>query len=308
MIESVTVTADSLTLPEPNNSEVRDQVEINTVVVFTIDVLPLDADYQGFTLSSSNSRATVDGHTVTFVYGNTGPGNVSITVTFEDASVASLEYRFLTIPATVEVIPITSVTVTADTVTLPNVNDSLDRLPVDIGTVATFVVDILPTTATNQNYTVTTSNSRATVEGNVVTFVWGNTGPGSVSVRILFEDTTIGVAGLLEYRFTTVEVIPIVSVTVTADTLTLPNVNDSANRIPVAIGTIVTLTINILPTDATHQNYTVTTSNSRATAEGNVVTFVYGLTGPGSVSIKILFEDTTVGINGLLEYRFTTTE
>lgn len=306
MIDSVTVTADVLTLPAPNNSEDRLPVDIGTVVTFTVDILPVTADYQNFTLSSSNSRATVEGNVVTFLYGNTGPGNVSITVTFEDASVAALEYRFLTVQPVVDV-PISGVTVTTDTVNLPEENNSEERFEVAIGTVATFTVDILPLNATTQTYTITSSNDKATVAGNVVTFVLGS-GVGDVDITITFDDTA---QEDLVYQFTTAEVVadvPIDSVVVTADVLTLPEVNNSEVRDQVFIGTVVTLTIDILPGNATNQNYTVTTSNSRASVEGNVVTFLYGNTGPGSVSIKILFEDTTVGVAGLLEYRFTTVE
>lgn len=306
MIDSVTVSADVLTLPAPNNIEDRLPVDIGTVVVFTVDILPIDADYQNYTLSSSNSRAVVDGNTVTFVYGNTGPGNVSITVTFEDASVAALEYRFLTVQPVVNV-PIDSVTVTADTVNLPEANNTEQRFDVEVGTVATFSVAIDPVNATTQTYTITSSNDKATVAGNVVSFVLGS-GLGDVDITITFDDTA---QDTLVYRLKTVEVladVPIDSVTITADVLTLPEANNAEVRDQVFIGTVVTITVDILPLNATNQNYTITTSNSRAEAVGNVVTFVWGATGPGSVSIIVTFEDTTVGVAGVYNFRFTTVE
>ncbi len=310
-IDTVTVTADSLTLPAVNNIDVRDDVEIDTVVVLTVNILPIDADYQGYTITTSNSRAVANGNTVTFVYGNTGPGKVSIKIIFDDASMAMLEYRFTTIPSTAGNISVDSAVVTAGTFTLPNVNDSEDRIPVARDVVATLTIDISPVNATNQNYTVITSNSRAEAIGNVVTF--GTSTIGSVSIKILFEDTTFGVPytdsdsgilyGMLEYRFTVIEPVAIDSVNITADTITVPEANNSDVRLPVDIGTIATFTVEILPTTATNQNYEVTTSNSRATVEGNVVTFVWGNTGPGSVSVYVTFEDAAIGE---LNHRFTT--
>lgn len=305
-IDSVTVTADVLTMPEANNADIRPDVEIGTVMTISVDILPTTAEYQNYTITSSNSRAEVDGHTVTFVYGATGPGRVSIYVTFEDSSIGELNFRFNTVEAATDT-PIESVTVTADEFTLPTPNDDTDRMEILIGSTATInVTDIVPTNATNQNYTITTSNSRAEVTDNVVTFVYGNTGPGSVSILVTFEDPAIGE---LNYRFTTVEAAPdtpIESVTVTADEFTLPVANDDTDRMEILIGSTATINVtDILPVNATNQNYTITTSNSRAEVTDNVVTFVYGNTGPGNVSIYVTFEDPAIGE---LNYRFTTVE
>lgn len=299
-ITSVIVTADSITLPEVNNADVRDEIEIGSIIELSVEILPTDADYQGYTISTSNSRAEAVGNIITFVYGNTGPGSVSVKIDFEDASMETLEFRFTTVEGAGEEVPITSADVTTDVLTLPEANNDLVRDLVSVGTVATFSVDILPLNASNQNYTITTSNSRAEVLDNVVTFVYGNTGPGSVSVLVTFEDSAIGE---LEYRFTTFEIIDISSVVVTTDVLTLPEANNADVRDAVDIGTVVTFSVEILPADATNQNYTITTSNSRAEADGNVVTFVYGNTGPGSVSVYVTFEDPAIGE---LNYRFTT--
>ena len=298
-VTDVTVTADVITLPEANNIDVRDNIDIGTVVTFTVDLLPTDADYQGYTITTSNSRAEANGNVVTFVYGNTGPGKVSVIITFEDSSVPSLEYRFTTVEAATET-PIESVNVTADVITLPEANNSEDRDSIFIGTVVTFTVDILPLNATNQNYTITTSNSRAEANGNVVTFVYGNTGPGNVSVVITFADSSFAP---LEYRFLTEEVVATTSVTVTADVITLPEANNVDVRDNINIGTVVVITVTFDPANASYQGYTVTTSNSRAQADGNTITFVYGNTGPGKVSIVITFDDPALGS---LEYRFTT--
>jgi len=95
-IETATVSIDIGTLHEANNADVRPEILIGTVLTFTVEILPTTAEYQGYTITTSNSRAEVDGNVVTFVYGNTGPGRVSVVVTFEDTSMAPLEYRFLT--------------------------------------------------------------------------------------------------------------------------------------------------------------------------------------------------------------------
>ncbi|MCF7931301.1 MAG: hypothetical protein K9L02_07310, partial [Acholeplasmataceae bacterium] len=298
-IDSVTITADVLTLPEANNAEVRDQVFIGTVVTITVDILPLNATNQNYTITTSNSRAEAVGNVVTFVWGATGPGSVSIIVTFEDTTVGVAgvyNFRF----TTVEVVPVTDVTVSTDVLTLPEANNAEVRDLVAIGTVATFTVAILPLNASYPGYTITTSNSRAEAVGNVVTFVYGNTGPGSVSVVVTFDDPSVA---SLEYRFTTFEpVIPITSVIITADTLTLPEANNSEVRDNVLINTVVTITVSdILPANASNQNYTITVSNSRGTVSGNTVTFIT----TGLISIYVTFEDTSIGVAGVFNYRFT---
>ena len=203
-IDSTSISAGDYVLPETNNSDVRFDIAIGTELTFTVEILPIDADFQNYTITASNSRAEVVEDTVTFVYGSTGPGKVSIVITFEDASVDSLEYRFTTFEdsSNEEDILIASVEITADTLTLPEANNTDDRLEVLIGTQMALTVIILPDDASNQNYTITVSNSRAEVNGQIVTFLYGNTGPGSVTVTLTFEDTTIGT---IEYRFTTVE-------------------------------------------------------------------------------------------------------
>lgn len=306
-VDTVTVTSSEMTLPQPNNAEDRPQVEIGTVISFNVSLLPENAQFKGYTLSSSNSRAEINGDEVTFVYGSTGPGRVSITVSFEDTSLPSLEYRFETIPASDPVdTPISSVTITSAEFTLPEANNSEVRPQIEIGTVINLVVDILPTTASNKNYTVTTSNSRAVANGNEITFVYGNTGPGNVSVVVTFEDTSVGINGVFEYRFATFEAVAITSVDISSTEITLPAYNNIDVRQEIALDTVITIVVNILPANATHQGYTITTSNSRATVNGNQVTFVYGNTGPGNVSVFVTFEDTTLGLNGVFEFRFKT--
>ena len=293
-VTSYTVDTGDFVLPEANNSDVRDEVEIGTVVTFTVSVLPETAKYQGYTISSSNSRAEVDGNTVTFVYGNTGPGSVSIYVTFEDSSVETLNYRFKTVEAPLDY------TISADTVTLPEANDAEDKTEVFVDTVAVFSVEV-NSNITNQNYTIMSSNDKATVDGNTVTFVLGS-GAGDVSITVSFEDTTIGD---VVYVFTTLEATAATSYTIDTGSYVLPEANNSDDRQAVDIGTTVTFAVVVLPENATYQGYTITTSNSRATVDGNTVTFQYGNTGPGSVSIYVTFDDPNLG---KLNFRFTTVD
>ncbi|MBU1143715.1 MAG: Ig-like domain-containing protein [Firmicutes bacterium] len=304
-VGTVTVTSPEMTLPVPNTITDRPEVEIDTVINFVVDILPADAQYKNYSLSSSNSRAVVDGNQVTFVYGNTGPGNVSITISFEDSSVTPLEYRFLTKQTVVPVdTPISSVSITSPEITLPDANNAEGRVDIEINTVINILVtDILPVDATNKNYTVTVSNSRGTVVGNEVTFIT----LGLISVYVTFEDQSIGDNGVFNYRFTIVAApvdpvdIPISSVTITSPEITLPEVNNADVRQDIEINSVVNLVVEILPVDATNKNYTVTVSNSRGTVVGNEVTMIT----LGLISILVTFEDTTVGASGVFNFRFT---
>jgi hypothetical protein len=173
--------------------------------------------------------------------------------------------------------------------------------------VITLEIAILPENASNTNYVVTTSNSRAEADGNTITFVQGS-GLGKVSVKVTFEDTSVGDNGLLEYRFTTVEAVPLVGVNITSPEITLPSENNIDDRMDILIGTVITITVTLDPENANvNTGFTIETSNSRAEADGNTITFVLG-SGLGKVSVKVIFDDTTLGDNGVFEYRFTTTQ
>jgi hypothetical protein len=205
LISSVSITSPEITLPQANNADVRDDIVIGSVINLVVDILPIDATNKNYTITVSNSRGTVNGHEVTF---NT-LGLISILVTFEDTSVGVsgvFNFRFTIVeaPTPPENVSISSVTVTSNEITMPNVNDAASRPQVTIGTVITLIIDILPENATNKNYTITVSNSRAQVNGHQVTFVLGS-GVGSVSIRVTFEDTSVGINGLLEYRFSTIQ-------------------------------------------------------------------------------------------------------
>lgn len=316
-IVSVSISSTDMELPEFNNAEDRPVVQIGSEVIFKIDINPVNAINAEYTVTTSNSRAEVNGNTVTFVFGNTGPGRVSVLINFEDDSIGDngqLNYRFETerVDATEIAIPIASVEVTSPDLTLPEVNNADDRPTVQIGTEITLDVSILPEDASNKDFAITTSNSRAEVDGNTVTFVYGNTGYGSVSIEIVFEDPNVGNEGVLNYRFETIEgtfANPIEGVEISSPEITLPTPNDSGDRPLIDIDTVITIDVdNILPEDATNKEYTVSTSNSRAVADGNTITFVYGNTGPGNVSVYVTFVDTSVGNNGEFNFRFKTQE
>jgi uncharacterized repeat protein (TIGR02543 family) len=305
-VATATVTSPEITLPTPNNIDDRLPIDIGTVINFVVEILPAEAQYKNYTLTSSNSRAVVSGNQVTFMFGNTGPGNVSITVSFEDSSVASLEYRFLTVQPIVDPVdvPISSVSITATEITLPVPNDDTVRQDIEINSVINIVVDnILPVDATNKNYTVTVSNSRGTVVGNQVTFI----ALGLISVYVTFEDTAIGVSGVFNFRFTIIAApvppanVPMSSVTITSTEITLPEANNDLIRQDIVIDSVINIVVdNILPVDATNKNYTVTLSNTRGTVVGNQVTFsVVGL-----ISVYVTFEDTSVGVLGVFNFRF----
>jgi hypothetical protein len=303
-ITSVNITSPEITLPVPNNSEVRDDIEIGTVITVLVDILPINATNQNYTLTVSNSRGTVDGNQVSF----NALGLISVFVRFEDTSIGNngeFNFRFTIVEGAPADVPITSVDITSPEITLPVPNNSEVRDDIEIGTVITVLVDILPINATNQNYTLTVSNSRGTVDGNQVSF----NALGLISVFVRFEDTSIGNNGEFNFRFTIVEGapadVPITSVDITSPEITLPSVNNAEDRQAISIGTTITINVDILPIDASNQNYTITVSNSRAVVEGNQVTFVQG-SGLGSVSIRVTFQDATLGINGIFEYRFTT--
>jgi hypothetical protein len=231
-------------------------------------------------------------------------------VTFEDTAIGVsgvFNFRFTIIAAPVPPanVPMSSVTITSTEITLPEANNDLIRQDIVIDSVINIVVDnILPVDATNKNYTVTLSNTRGTVVGNQVTF----SVVGLISVYVTFEDTSVGVLGVFNFRFNIVAApvppadVPISSVTVTSSEITLPAVNNSLVRQNIVVGSVFTLIVEILPSNASNINYTIISSQTgRATVSGLTVTVI----GTGSFSIKLTFEDTTVGVLGLLEYRFS---
>lgn len=299
-IDTVTVTSPEFDLPQANTATDRPDIEIGTLITFAIELTPENAAYQNYTLTSSNSRAVVEGNQVTFVAGS-GPGNVSITVHFEDASVASLEYRFRTVVPETEGTPISEVLVTTDSITLPNVNDSTDRKDIEVGTVFILDIEILPGNASNKNYTVVSSQTgRATVNDSTVTVI----GTGNFSIRLQFEDASVGNAGVLEYRFAGVAATTETTASVTSPEVTLGAANIVADKVMIAVGTTLTFNVTFDPTNPVNTNYAISTSNGRAIVnENGTVTFNLS-SGAGNVSITFTFEDPTIAA---VTYYFTTT-
>jgi uncharacterized protein YjdB len=297
---SVIVNASNIILPEANNQSDRPEIEVDTTITFSAIFDPIDAEFQGFSLSSSNSRAVVSNKDVTFVLGS-GFGNVSITVTFEDSSLPSLEYRFKTIASSVPPVgvEISEVIVSADTISLPSVNLSSDRIDIEVGTIFTLEIEILPLNATNKNYTISISNSRASVSDKTVTVL----NSGNFSVRILFEDTSVGIGGLLEYRFNGVIPIPPVtdaSALVLSDFGSWPEANNSV-RVTLLYTDVITLTITFEGTS--NEGYTITVTNGRLIVTGNVITIRNS--GAGNVSLTIDFSDPLIPD---VTYNFVTAE
>lgn len=99
---------------------------------------------------------------------------------------------------------VTSILVTCDELTLPEVNNSKDRLKVNQGTVFTLKVTVNPEDADYPGYTFESSNSRATVtKDGVVTVVTNADNAGSFSIKIIPEDPGFAVQ---EFRFSSVAV------------------------------------------------------------------------------------------------------
>ncbi|MDR2822666.1 MAG: InlB B-repeat-containing protein [Acholeplasmatales bacterium] len=299
--DSVIVSSPEFVLPTPNDASDRKEIEIGTTISFEAIFSPDETEFKGFSLVSSNSRATVSGHTVTFVVGS-GAGNVSITITFEDSSLSSLEFRFKTIPSSVipDGVPISSVVVNADTITLPQSNLSTDRQDIEVDTVFTLSIDILPENATNKNYVISSSQlGIATVSDHTVTVI----GLGSFSIKLTFEDTSVGNSGVLEYRFngTPASIVPTeASVTVSSDFDLFPEPGNDT-RVALYYDTVIVLTLEFEGTDIT--TYTITVTNGRLIVVGNVITVRNS--GPGNVSITIKFDDPSLPD---LTYNFITVE
>lgn len=279
-VNEVNVSAE-IDLPQPNNKDDRPEIEIGTTLNFVVEVLPEGADYKGYALVSSNSRAVVTDNQVIFVVGS-GAGNVSITIQFEDASFASLEYRFKTIPAVVipGEVAISEVIVSAGEQVLPKVNDSSARPEIEVGTTFTLSIQILPANATNKNYTVTSSQTgRATVDGLTVSVI----GTGSFSIKIQFEDPSVGNAGLLEYRFSGINSEPVeLAVNISSQSLidlglSLPEANGGAAAKVYLSGTP-TFTIMVEVTSGTIDTFKVASSTSRATVSYSLADKLYTVT------------------------------
>ena len=211
----------------------------------TATVLPSDATNQKVRRSSNNtSVATVENGTVTAVSG----GTATITVTTEDGNHT----------ARCEV----TVTVSATGVTLSQTELSLVK-----GATATLTATVLPSDATNQKVTWSSTNTAvATVENGTVTAV----SVGNATITVTTEDGN--------YTATCE-----VTVTVSATGVTL-----SQTELPLAKGATATLSATVVPADATNKKVTWRSNNtSIATVENGTVTAVSG----GNATITVTTED-----------------
>lgn len=264
-------------------------------------VNPSNAPDQFTTWTSSNEAIVEivgDG-----VIKGVGVGNATVTVTTRDGGFQD------TIEVTVEdYVHVSEALITADH-PLPKPNDSTDRPSIEVGTVITFNVEILPLDAQYKGYTITTSNSRAEANGNVVTIMPGATGVGNVSININFEDTTYPKQ---EYRFVTVNpVVPTEAVyEITSQSLidlgySLPVANgDSTTKVEIT-GTPV-FTILVTVTSGTINTFTCASSTSRATAEYVYSDNVYTVTvTPNAANLGAFTITLTIDGNAFA-YRFGT--
>ena len=238
-----------VTDPIPVSGVTLSQTELSLVkgatATLTATVLPSDATNQKVRWSSNNtSVATVENGTVTAV----SAGNATITVTTEDGNHT----------ARCKV----TVTVSATGVTL-----SQTELPLVKGATATLTATVLPSDATNQKVTWSSTNTAvATVENGTVTAV----SAGNATITVTTED------GNHTARCE-------VTVTVSATGVTL-----SQTELPLAKDATATLRATVLPTDATNQKVRWSSNNtSVATVENGTVTAV----SVGNATITVTTED-----------------
>ncbi|MDR0832208.1 MAG: Ig-like domain-containing protein [Bacillales bacterium] len=280
-VTDVNIFSPEITLPVYNDSSVRPDIEQNTTFHLKVVLGPNTADYLGFDIKSSNSRATVgtydetDGALITVINNPSNLGNFSITVGFADPLLIDREFRFKAVPA--PVIPTEkTVTVTSPDITLPAVNTSTARPEIEVGTTFHIVVEILPLEAENREFTITISNSRATAgaynetEGSLITVV--NT--GDFSVYIDFVDANFG---RYNYRFTAIPapVIPTEKVvTITSSDVTMPEANGGSSTKVTIPGANFQIKVQITGYDGT-DTINAVSSTGRATVV--VVDFVAGI-------------------------------
>lgn len=193
-------------LPKPNDSTDRPQIEVGTVITFTVEILPVDAQYKGYTISTSNSRAVADGNVVTIMPGATGVGNVSININFEDATYPKQEYRFATVMPVVPteaVFEISSPSLVDLGYALPVANgDSTTR--VDITGTPVFTILVTVTSGSITTFTSTVSNSRATAEYSLTDNVYTVTvTPDAANIGAFTITLTID-GNAFAYRFSTI--------------------------------------------------------------------------------------------------------
>jgi hypothetical protein len=270
-VTQVSITSPDYTLPEQNNVD-RPEIEQGTTFHLLVTVGPEEAELKGFTISSSNGRATVSEYdaiqgalvTITKPYATTG--NVQIDVAFEDPSVATVSYKFKTIET--PVIPTEKVvTITSSDVTLPEANGAA-ATKVQIPS-ANFTVKV-----TIEGYDGTDTISATSSVTSRATVVAGDFAAGVSIVNVTYLNvgnftlTIIVNSVTYAYRFEFIsEPTPIEKVvTITSDDVTLPEANGGAAtkvQIPSANFTV---KVTIEGYDGTDTISATSSASSRATA------------------------------------------
>jgi len=93
---TATVTSPEVTLKTPNVVTEKVLIPITTTITFTMVFAPSTPSNVSYTITPSNGRATVNpDQSVTFNL-STGVGNVSLTITFADTSIAPQIFYFTT--------------------------------------------------------------------------------------------------------------------------------------------------------------------------------------------------------------------
>ena len=185
---------------------------------------------------------------------------VGVTVTLKNTNACIKAYTTQT-PSAQETIKVTGINLNKTTST------------VKVGATDTLTATVLPTNATNQNITWTTSDKNiATVSNGVITGI----AKGTVTITATTEDGNYTAS-------CEVEVKEEVASTVKVTGISLNKTNST-----IKVGATDTLTATVLPTNATNQNVTWTTSDKNiATVSNGVITGI----AKGTATITATTED-----------------
>ena len=212
----------------------KETAEVNTgaTVALTATVAPSNATNQNVTWSTSDEAvATVVDGVVTGV----AEGTATITVTTVDGNYTDTCEITVTVPE-VTTVPVTGVTLNKNSGTIKE------------GETIQLVATIMPTNATNQNVTWSTSDDTvATVSGGVVTGVAEGTATITVTTVEGGKTATATITVEAEEEVT---IVPVTSVSL------------NTNNVSLEVGGQYTLVAEINPTDATNKNVNWSSSNS----------------------------------------------
>jgi uncharacterized protein YjdB len=218
-------------------------------VTLTASVLPSNAKNKAVSWTSSNKKvASVKNGIITALK----PGNAKITVTTADGKKKAV--------CTVTVKPNVKVT---------SVKLNKTKISLIVGKKETLAASVLPSAATNESVTWTSSNKKvASVKNGIVTALK----PGNAKITVTTADGK-------KKAVCTVTVKPIVKVT---------SVKLNKTKTSLIVGRKETLAASVLPSNATNKSITWTSSNtSVATVKNGIVTAVK----PGNAKIIVTTTD-----------------